>query len=210
MAFKVNADVVDLRSDIPKNTDVFFVDTNIWYWFGYPPATVDPDLKPHRKMLISQYLKYINIAKQSSSRLYKCTLSFSELAHIIESNERKIFNRNNNLDIEAKNFRHNYPQERAKVFTEIEDIWNLVNSVTGNNTIEANITDNLVDESLKRLKNEALDGYDAFMIEAMIASGITHVITDDRDFGQVAGITVFTANMALINEATKQNKLVPR
>jgi len=48
------------------------------------------------------------------------------------------------------------------------------------------------------------------MIEAMFASGITQVITDDRDFGQVSGITVFTANTTLITEATAQNRLIQR
>jgi len=49
------------------------------------------------------------------------------------------------------------------------------------------------------------------MIEALITTqGITQVITDDGDFGQIVGITVFTANNTLIKAARDQNKLLKR
>lgn len=31
----VQAEVVDIRSDAPKNEDIFLVDTNAWYWYTY-------------------------------------------------------------------------------------------------------------------------------------------------------------------------------
>lgn len=204
MTFKVNATVVDLRKDTPKVTDNFFIDTNVWYWLGYPK---DPDA---RRYQITNYPSYVNTAFNVGCKLYKCTLSFSELAHSIERCELKLFNKTNNPAVSLKDFRHNYPQQRVIVLNEIINTWDLAEGMTTGNTIEVNVTDNLVNDSLTRLKNQALDGYDAFMIEAMFASGITQVITDDRDFGQVSGITVFTANTTLITEATAQNRLIQR
>jgi len=36
--YKIQADVVDIKADIPKGTDAFFVDTNVWYWMTYHRA----------------------------------------------------------------------------------------------------------------------------------------------------------------------------
>ncbi len=77
-----------------------------------------------------------------------------------------------------KNFRHNHPTARSAIVAEIEDIWNITNDMTMGKTIEVNLTLSMVQQSLNRLKSEALDGYDAFMIEALITTqGITQVIT---------------------------------
>ncbi len=48
------------------------------------------------------------------------------------------------------------------------------------------------------------------MLEAMQREGLTQVITDDSDFATVAGITVFTANNNVIQQAQQQGKLILR
>jgi predicted nucleic acid-binding protein len=206
MPIKVRANVVDLRSDTPQKDDVFFVDSNVWYWIGYTNASLSSNFNQS-----NDYPNYVGQALNEGSTLYKCTLSFAELAHSIERSERNIFNGSRKPPVSAKDFRHNYPIQRQAVITEIENSWTLVEDMTGENTIEVNLTDSAVQQSLARLKSEALDGYDAFMVEAIFAKkSINQVITDDSDFGQIAGITVFTANDKLVNAAKDQKKLLKR
>lgn len=206
MPISVNANVVDLRTDQPQAGDVFFVDSNIWYWVGYTNASVGANFNQS-----TDYPNYVGLALSIGSSLYKCTLSFAELAHSIERSERTIFNSSRAPKIGTKDFRHDYPSERLAILTEIENVWNLADVMTAGNTIEVNLTTAMVLQSLNRLKTEALDGYDAFMIEALLVSkNINQVITDDSDFGQITGITVFTANDKLINAAKSQKKLLKR
>lgn len=182
------------------------MDSNVWYWMGYTKASIDAGVKQS-----DHYPKYLNKILTANGSLYKCTLSFAELAHSIERSERTIFNRSRNPEISTKAFRHDYPEERKKILAEIEDVWNLVEAMTGGNTIEVNLDTSMILKSIERIKSEGLDGYDVFMIEALLAhGGITQVITDDGDFGQVEGITVFTANDYLIKTAKSQKKLVVR
>ncbi|MBI5930396.1 MAG: PIN domain-containing protein [Chloroflexi bacterium] len=201
MAISVNATVVDLRNDQPKPEDVFLVDSNVWYWVGYSNASLSDNYNQS-----VDYPTYVNNAVNNGSSLYRCNLSFAELAHSIERSQRNIFNKL----LRPKDFRHTYPNERQIVATEIENVWNLVDAITAGNAIETNLTDSFIAQSLSRLKSEALDGYDAFMVEAMLSMNIVQVITDDSDFGQVAGITVFTAHERLIKQAASQGKLQRR
>jgi len=212
MTFSVNAVVVDLRNDQPRNTDKFLIDSNVLYWFGYTRSTQDPKLGQSRITLIGEYTKYINIAIKLKSVLYKATLSFAEVAHIIEGTERRIFSKKQGLktEIETKRFRHDYPTSRQGVVIEIQNTWSMIDSITKNNTLDVTVDTPLITKSLQRIQTEAVDGYDCFMIEALLASGITQVITDDADFGQVAGLTIFTANNKLLTEAHNQNKLIQR
>ena len=205
MPISVNADVVDLRSDSPQKNDVFFIDSNVWFWVGYTNASVGDKFNQS-----VDYPTYVGNALSVGSLLYRCTLSFAELAHSIERSERTIVRKSKGVELRTKDFRHNYPTERASVLTEIENAWVLSDAMTDGNTIEVNVTSSMVTDTLTRLKSEELDGYDAFMVEAMLAQGIKQVITDDGDFGQIAGITVFTANDLLIREAKKQGKLKKR
>jgi len=210
MSISVRADVVDLRSDQPRKDDVFFVDSNVWFWIGYTNAS-----RNAQRYQVKEYPSYADQALNVGSTLYRCTLSFAELAHSVERAECRIFLKKSQGDavsnFEMKNFRHNHPTARSAIVAEIEDIWNTTNDMTMGKTIEVNLTLSMVQQSLNRLKSEALDGYDAFMIEALITTqGITQVITDDGDFGQIAGITVFTANNTLIKAARDQNKLLKR
>ncbi len=203
MAFSVNAHVVDLRQDQPKNTDNFLVDSNVWYWLGYTKASINA--LPYQ---ITHYPQYLNQTLLAGSKLYKSALSFAELAHIIERSEHEIFNLSQGTTISKKDFRHNYLPERANVMLEIEHAWMLADALTAGKTVEAHLTELLIGKSLQRLKGEGLDGYDTFMVESLIEAGITQVITDDADFGRVGGMTIFTANTTLIRHARQQNKLI--
>ena len=206
---RVQADIVDLRKDNPINNDSFFVDTNVWYWMGYLNAGHQDGNVPQNYQL-SVYPTYIATADKVGSKLFVCTLSFAELTHTIERNELEIFNKSKGLKVGTKRFRQDYPIERASVIADIEYAWDVAEKTANGNILEINVAHPSVSDAITRLKSETLDGYDVFMIEAMMAKGIDKVITDDQDFGSIAGITVFTANKSLIDAARTQRKLKKR
>ncbi|MCD8487663.1 MAG: hypothetical protein LRZ84_13250 [Desertifilum sp.] len=195
----VQAEVIDIRSDQPKKDDIFLVDTNVWYWLTYTRASASAN-----SYQITDYPTYVSKAFTTQALLLYCGLSLSELAHNIEQNEKKIFD----STLKAKEYRHNYPSERANVVAEIQAAWSQVTSI-------AVSTDIIIDEAatntaLTRFLTQPLDGYDLLILEAMDRAGIMQVITDDGDYVTVPGIKVFTANRNVITAAGNQNKLLIR
>jgi predicted nucleic acid-binding protein len=195
----VQAEVVDIRSDQPKKDDIFLVDTNVWYWLTYTQAS--QSALPYQ---ITDYPTYISKALSKKSLLLYCGLSLSELAHNIEQTEREIFNSN----LRPKEYRHNYPTERANVVAEIQAAWSQVTSIAVSTDITIN--EATTNTALTRFSTQPLDGYDLLILEAMEKAGIIQVITDDGDYITVPGIRVFTANQNAIAAASNQNKLLIR
>jgi len=202
----VRAQVVDIRTDIPKDTDRFLVDTNAWYWLFYPRASQAPTA-PHPYQL-ADYPGYIQQAIKAESALHCCALNFAELAHNIEKAERDIYSDRAGKEIGAKDFRHNYSNQRRKVVALINDTWADVLSVS---TLFGLTLDAIFMSSATSLfPSVCLDGYDLFMAEAALRQNVTQIITDDGDYATVPGITVFTANQRVIEEARAVGRLLVR
>ena len=201
--YNVLAEVIDLRSDTPQDNDMFLVDTNVWYWLTYTQASTYS--RPYQ---IRDYPAYIAKALTTKCLLSYCGLSVSELAHNIEQTERKIFNSRSSSNLKAKEYRHNYPTERANIVSEIEIAWSQVTSIAASTDITIN--EALTNTALNRFKTQVLDGYDLMILEAMNKAGIDKVITDDGDYVTVPGIKVFTANQNAITAARSQGKLITR
>jgi predicted nucleic acid-binding protein len=197
--YTVKAEVIDLRADTPQNDDMFLVDTNVWYWLTYTKASTSA-----RTYQVRDYPFYIANALGTDCLLLYCGLSFAELAHNIEQTEKKIFS----LTLGTKEYRHNYPTERANVVTEIETAWSQVTSIAASTDITINEVSS--NAALNRFQTQPLDGYDLFILEAMNKAGIDKVITDDGDYVTVPGIKVFTANQNAIAVANSQGKLIIR
>ncbi len=203
--YSVQAEVIDIRTDVPCKEDIFFVDTNVWYWSTYSKAN-SPSLsnrpKPYQ---INIYPNYLQDAIVAGAILYCSGLSLSELAHRIETAECEI---SCGPQYYLKNFRRNHPTQRNQVVAEITTAWSQITSL-------ANVLDLVVDESttnaaLSRFATELIDGYDLFLLETMKKHSITKVITDDGDYATVTGIQVFTANQGVIRAADTHQKLVSR
>jgi hypothetical protein len=204
--YNIQAEVVDIRVDTPKQDDSFLVDTNIWFWMAYSRASLGDN--PPGKYQITYYPTYISNALNSNSKLYRCGLSLSELAHIIEKTEWEIFKRTG-APLSIKEFRHNLSAERTNVVTQINVAWSQVKSMAS--PVENLIIDeSATDFALNRLSTQMLDGYDLFIVESITKSGLVQVITDDGDYTSVPNIRVFTANRNVIDAARNQGKLVTR
>jgi hypothetical protein len=111
MAINLNiqADVIDIRSDTPLQSDIFLVDTNVWFWQTY----TNPGFAP-KVYQISSYPNYLNQALSNGATLTYSGLILAELAHIIEKSECGIYIKSHGY-VSTKEYRHNYPMERANV-----------------------------------------------------------------------------------------------
>lgn len=196
--YSIQAEVVDITTDSPKEDDVFLVDTNVWYWMTYPNAT------SYVPSQLANYPSYLNKALTADSKIHHSGLSLAELSHLIEKTEREIYERSNGT-IRPKEYRHNLSGERSRVASEIKAAWGQVVSLA--DPLAVTIDDMTATAALNRLQTEKLDGYDLFILESMKNHGVIQVITDDGDFATVSGIQVFTANRNVIAAAKNQGKL---
>jgi hypothetical protein len=202
--YAVTANVVDVTVDLPKNTDTFLVDSNVWFWFAYTKASMH--LAHHRT---SSYPNYLKQCMSAGATLIKTGLSLSELAHVIEKTEFEIYCANPAINkISRKEYRHNLPAERANVVAEIESVWNQIDPIAVQ--MEVRIEEALTRAALARLKSDCLDGYDAITTETFLKTPFKNILTDDGDFVTVQGITIFTANRNVIEQAKRQGKLLTR
>lgn len=203
--YSIHAEVVDIRSDIPKPGDAFFIDTNVWYGMTYDRAShADQPPKPYQ---IRDYPAYIGKARKAGARLCRCGLSLAELAHLIEKAEREIFFRTNGK-IGTKEFRHNRLAERTDVVEEAQTAWGQIKAIGA--PIALLVDEMTTDAALTRFRTQPIDGYDLFLLEAIAKAGITQIITDDGDFATIPMIQVFTSNHNVIKAAQNQAKLVKR
>lgn len=197
--YTVKAEVVDIGSDLPQKDDIFLVDTNVWYWLTYTPASTSA-----KSYQINDYPAYLTKIISAQGLLLYCGLSLAELAHIIEKAEREIFS----TTLKPKEYRHNKPTERANVVAEVIAAWGQVTSIAVSTDIT--IDETTTNASLTRFQTQLLDGYDLLILEAMDKAGVVQVITDDGDYVTVPGIKVFTANRNVITAARNQGKLITR
>jgi predicted nucleic acid-binding protein len=201
----IAAEIVDLRQDAPKSTDVFLVDSNVWYWLTYTKASLVES--HHARRCALDYSTFLNKVINQKAQLCRCGLSMAELAHIIEKSERAIFSSKHGR-IDTKEYRHNHPAERSSVIAEIQTAWGQVKSMAL--PLDILIDSNLTDVAMASFSKNTLDGYDIFFLELMNNNKVPQIITDDGGFATVPGIRVFTANQNVIAAANHQGKILKR
>ncbi|MBD2772157.1 hypothetical protein [Iningainema tapete] len=200
----IQADVIDIRTDTPQQDDIFLVDTNVWFWLTYANAGFGA-----RTYQIRNYPSYLIQALSNGATLTYSGLILAELAHIIEKTEYEIYIQSHG-NIPIKEYRHNYPNERANIVAEVQSVWSQVKAfaVPVNLTVDEATTD----AALRRFQTQAVDGYDLLLLETITRAGAGQIkiITDDMDYTVIPDIQVFTSNSYVIQSATVQNKLVLR
>lgn len=201
----VRADIINIKDDRPRQSDIFLVDTNVWFWQTYTNAGTTA-----QQYQIRDYPNYLTQALTNSSTLSYSALTLAEIASVIERTELDIYNRSNRLHLRLKEYRHSYPRERANVAAEVQLAWEQVHALA----ISANLTinDEIAEAALSRFKTQAVDGYDLLILEAISRAGAgkVQVITDDMDYAVVPQIEVFTSNSRVIQAAAAQGKLLRR
>ena len=200
----IQADIIDITTDTPRQSDIFFVDTNVWFWQTYTDAAFTA-----KRYQITDYPDYINKTRQNGATLTYSGLTLAELAHLIEKKEYEKYIKSNG-DLPIKEYRHNYPLERAIVVNAVQFVWRRVKNRA--KLIDLAVNDATTDAAIKRFSTQAVDGYDLLMLEAIsiAGAGTVKIITDDMDYSVVPGIQVFTSNKYVIQDAAMQKKLVRR
>jgi hypothetical protein len=200
----IQADIIDIKTDTPQQSDIFFVDTNIWFWQTYTNAAFTA-----KRYQITDYPNYINKTRQNGATLTYSGLTLAELAHIIEKTEYGIYVQSNGY-LHFKKYRHDYPTERANVVAEVQFTWRRIKKIAI--PIDLTVDDATTDAAINRFTTQAVDGYDLLMLEAIskAGAGTVKIITDDMDYSVVPGIQVFTSNKYVIQDAAIQKKLVVR
>lgn len=209
--YTIQAEVVDITTDTPQASDVFIVDTNVWYWMTYTRAS--QSLRPPAQYQTSNYPAYTNAALAVGARICQSCLTLAELTHLIERAEFQIYAQANpttfsNPNKFDKRYRHSFDTERFQVVSEIQAAWGQVESMA--NPLSVTVDSTTTSAALARCQTEKVDGYDLFILESMVTHGVLQIITDDGDFVTVPGIQVFTANRNVIDTARTQGKLKRR
>jgi hypothetical protein len=95
----IQAEVFDICSDIPRQDDIFLVDTNVWLWQTYTNAIASSPNAPDK---IRAYTPYLSQARRNGATLVYSGLILAELAHVIEKTERQIYNQQTRSSLGAK------------------------------------------------------------------------------------------------------------
>ncbi len=208
MAFEdhISAFVVNIRKDVPKSTDTFFVDTNVWYNYATSFTSLSNSYQS------KYYPAYLSKMHNAKSKIFRSELILVELSNVIEKSLYKIFLEENSLspdNLSLKEFRYDYPEERGNFIDDLCLSWDSVRDISES-------FDSVIDESvskfiIKEVFNSYLDGYDLLYLD-LIEKNMDKscILTDDKDFATVPGITVFTANNKIIDAAKKKGLFVVR
>jgi predicted nucleic acid-binding protein len=199
--------VYDIRSYEPRPEHRFLVDTNAWYWITYSRATLAvasgrPTTRQHE-----QYLRFLKKALNVGCTIVRCDLILSELAHRIESTEKKIYEARARVPqpIFPKDYRA-MAEQRRRVVSEVTNAWAQVTSMS--EACEFPISSEVTKGALESFRKFSIGGYDLFLLEAMKHRGLQAILTDDSDFSAVSGISILTSNVRVIQEAQEAGRLI--
>jgi predicted nucleic acid-binding protein len=210
--YVVQAEIVDIRQDSPQSGDIFLVDTNVWYWLTYPPASSSAQWYQ-----VTYYPQYFVAALDCTAQLCYSGLSLAELASLIERAEYQLSPYSSPPEgapprsrplASFKEYRHNYSNERTRIVANTQTVWEQITS--DGEFLELVINYAAIEDALSCFETQKVDGYDLMLLETMKQNGISQIITDDGDYSSVANIKVFTANRNVINAAREQGKLLTR
>lgn len=181
------------------------MDTNVWAWDHCPSSYVTPSgtIVPQAK----EYRPYLALLRAVGANRHHIGLSLAELAHLIEKNELKVYSLAVS-PLTTKEYRHTLPSERARVVKEVEQAWTRIKADSV--PLSLTLDDAVSDAALARFAAALVDGYDLFLLEAMAASNVTRILTDDGDFCTHPDIEMFTANPRVLAAARAQGRLVVR
>lgn len=184
----IDIDTVDISSIASE--EVFALDTNVLYWTHYSQASA-----PTLRALPYQVTKYPNFIEQlleNGNTLVTTVLNVSELNHVVENSEWKIYNAVRGCWTKKKDFR-NLISERQHYKNEMETIMLQLKETYGDQIRMIEITEKNIEQYIANIEKNACDIFDYVIICKLKAEGIVNFITDDKDFLTIDGINVYNA-----------------
>lgn len=201
---EVKAEIHDLSSIENYNGEPFLVDTNIWLWITY--SKIMPT-KPELRDKVIQYTDKIMEMQREGALLVYSALTFSEVATNIEKQELAEHISSRNPDL-------NFRESKSKVFSKKKLFRNDINirnrvadeisaSISqivdlADKQADDNLTKLTIEQFVKDIRETTLDGTDVLLKHIGVHDDIVNVVTDDKDYGSVDGLRVFTLNKELI------------
>jgi predicted nucleic acid-binding protein len=185
--------IKNIHKQLPHNSDRFFIDANVWFWFTYASSNEMYKDEHSSRYQAHQYPEFIEKILDSGAKIFHCPLVFSELANVIERTEYEM--EYPCRSITRKQFRAQ-TEKRARVISEIEMAWETIESIS--ESLDIVLTNTNIKTALVLLKNSCLDPYDAFYCEMMEKEGIQNLVTDDADFQSIQSQNIYTANRKMI------------
>lgn len=185
--------MIDIDSvDVSKidSAEVFALDTNVLYWTHYSQASV-PTLGalPYQ---VTKYPNFIEDLLDNGNTLVTTVLNISELNHVVENSEWKIYNAVNGCHTKKKDFRK-MASERIHYKNEMETIMLQLKETYGEQIRVIEITESDVSNYIANMDKNSCDIFDYIIICKLKAEGIVNFITDDKDFLTVDEINTYTA-----------------
>ena len=197
------ADVYDLnnyKNEDLKSEEVFALDTNVLYWMHYTRC-VQAD---HLTYQVNKYPNFISDLVEKGIKLVTTIYNITELLYIIENHEYKIY-KLTDPGIKKKEFR-DILAERLKVKSELDTVLSQIKELYDIKKFNIEILG--IDSYITDFGNHNCDDFDYLIIKYLKENGIKNMITDDRDYISVDGITLFTANSKTISIASTNNLLI--
>lgn len=194
----MQANIVDINDLDIKNidkTEKFALDTNILYWTHYSNAS-NPNLKvlPYQ---VTQYPNFIEELLENGNTLVTTVLNITELIHIVENSERKIYNAVNNLKIKKKEYRA-ICTERKKYQNEVKTILSQLKETYGEQIRVIDISEEKINEFVSQMHEGHCDVFDYIILNKLKEEGITNLISDDKDFTEESGIVLYTTYASVL------------
>ena len=172
------------------SSEVFALDTNILFWTHYSKAS-NPSLSIHPYQ-VTKYPNFVEALLENGNKLVTTIFNVTELMHVVENSEFKIYKATNNTRIKKKAFR-NIEQEREKYKNEIETILLQINESYDGQIELIQLTESDINDFVSNIKNNSCDIFDYIVIEYLKSKGVKNFITDDRDFKTIDDINVYYA-----------------
>ena len=180
---------VDIRKVPPVSGDVFFVDTNVWYWATYIASKTFIVNRP-KDYQVDTYPEFIESALNNGAKLYYSPLTLVELTGLIERSEFEIYKAyHGNPGFQFKRFRA-MTKERQAVVDEVKTAWASIQGMANELPVklECGMSENLI----TIIERHGVDGYDALYCHFMMENGISKIITDDKDFRNIDNLHLYS------------------
>lgn len=188
------AKITDIQKFSPINSStVYFLDTNILYWYTNPRVTSVNDLSKQAQT----YYTFLDGLTAAGNPLVTSVYNLTELLNVIEKNEFKIYKdlHPDETYITKKDYRRML-NERNKLQnimkTTLNNVYNICKIVSF--PFDISILTNFVDT----LREHRCDVFDYMILNNCIETQDINIISDDSDFSTYDNIKLFTANPSVL------------
>jgi len=190
-------DIRDTNTTLPND---ILVDTNAWLSTQYSLFSL-----PGSRRGSSDYADFFARCFSENCGLIRSAFSLPEIAHVIEVEELRVYNKRHGsaLDVKAARYETSF---RRKVVAEVLATWAAV-STYSKPSGGIHVTDATVLDIKNRFGQYKLDGYDLFFLQEARETQVRSILTHDFDFLSVPDLRVYTGNSAAVDAARKCGRL---